>query len=82
MNSPDTLSMDDHQIELLFQEAGLQEAPVMNQRRVEQVMERAMHEKVMKELSSFVFEGAPVVIDGLLSVASGEINHPDDHYKA
>lgn len=82
MNPSDTLTMDERQIQLLFEEAGLQEAPVPNMRRVEQVMERAMHEKVIKELSSFMFDGFPAVIDGLLSAAGGEINHPDDHYKA
>ncbi len=82
MNSLDTLSMDERHIQLLFDEAGLQALPEPNQRRVEQVMERAMHEKVIKELSSFMFQGFPAVVDSLLSVASGEVKHPNNDYKA
>lgn len=81
MNPSDTISLDELQIERLFEEAGLQELPVLNDRRVEMVMERAMHEKLMGELSSFMFQGFPAVVDGLLSAAGGRINHPDDDYK-
>ena len=81
MNPSDTINFDENEIFLLFQEAGMLEEPVVNQRRVDQVIERAMHEKVAKELTSFVFEGFPAVMDGLFSAASGKINHPDDDYK-
>jgi len=82
MKPSDTLSIDENQIHLLFEEAGLLDTPQPNQRRVEQVMERAMHEKVIKDLSSFTFEGFPAVIDGVLSLAAGKISHQDDNYKA
>lgn len=81
MNPSDTLTFDESQIELLFADAGLVDTPVVNEVRVEKVMERAMHEKVIKELSSFAFEGFPAVVDGLLSVTSNKINHPDGDYK-
>lgn len=82
MNSPDTLRIDESQVQRLFEDAGLLDAPVPDQRRVERVLERATHEKVVKDLTSFVFEGFPAVLDGLLSVASGRIHHPDNDYKA
>ncbi len=82
MNPTESIELNELQISRLFEEAGLQDLPVPNDRRVEMVMERAMHEKFMGELSSFMFQGFPAVVDGLLSAAGGKINHPNDHYKA
>lgn len=82
MNLSDTISIDENQIQHLFAEAGLLDAPATDQRRVDQVVERAMHETVIKDLSSFMFEGFPAVVDAMMSVATGKIHHRDNDYKA
>jgi len=82
MNPSDSIAIDENQIRLLFEEAGLLDVPVPNERRVEKVMERAMHDNVISDLTSFMFEGVPAVLDGMLSVATGKINHSDGDYKA
>lgn len=74
--------MDEAQILHLFEEAGLLDVPEPDLRRVDEVIERAMHEKVIHDLSSFIFKGVPAVIDGVVSVSTGKINHPDKDYRA
>ncbi|MBK1830178.1 hypothetical protein JIN77_05555 [Verrucomicrobiaceae bacterium R5-34] len=82
MNPSDAISLDESQIRLLFEEAGMLEEPVMNPQRVEKVMERAMHENVIADLSTFMFKSVPSVVDGVLSVSTGKVNHGDSDYKA
>ncbi|MGB0992605.1 MAG: hypothetical protein ACPG32_09055 [Akkermansiaceae bacterium] len=82
MNPSDTMPLDEAQIAHLFEEAGLREAPVPNMRRVEGVMERAMHETVIADTTSFVFSGFPAVLSSLLSAVVGKVSHPDQDYRA
>ncbi|MFK7908969.1 MAG: hypothetical protein AB8F34_00045 [Akkermansiaceae bacterium] len=82
MNPTDTMPIDEAQIHLLFEEAGLMDAPVVDQRRVDGVMERAMHESIIKDTSSFVFLGFPAVLSAMLDVASGKISNSDSDYRA
>ncbi|BDS06622.1 hypothetical protein NT6N_16620 [Oceaniferula spumae] len=82
MNPSDATSIDENQIRLLFEEAGLLDQPVPDEHRVENIMERAMHDNVIRDLASFMFEGFPAVVDGVLSISTGKINHPDHDYRA
>lgn len=82
MNPSDTMPIDEAQISLLFEEAGLMGAPVPNERRIDGVLERAMHESVIKDTSSFVFMGFPAVLSAMLDVASGTISTTDTDYRA
>lgn len=82
MNPSDTMPIDEAQIHLLFEEAGLMDAPAPDMRRVDEVLERAMHESVIKDTSSFVFKGFPAVLSAMLDVASGNISTGDVDYRA
>lgn len=82
MNPDDAMPIDEAQIHLLFEEAGLTDAPVANQRRIDGVLERAMHESIIKDTSSFVFHAFPTVISSMLDVASGKISTEDTDYRA
>ena len=82
MNPNDAMPFDEAQIQLLFEEAGLVDAPVANQRRIDEVLERAVHESIIKDTSSFVFLGFPAVISSMLDVASGKISTEDIDYRA
>lgn len=82
MNPSDAMPIDEAQIHLLFEQAGLMDAPVPDMRRIDGVLERAMHESVIKDTSSFVFKGFPAVISAMLDVASGKISTGDIDYRA
>ena len=82
MNPNDAMPINEAQIHHLFEEAGLTDAPVANQRRIDEVLERAVHESVIKDTSSFVFKGCPAVISAMLDVASGKISIDDVDYRA
>jgi hypothetical protein len=86
MNPADAMPIDEAQIHLLFEEAGLMHAQdvahVPDMRRVDAVIERAMHECVIKDTTSFVFKGFPAVIAGMMSVATGCVGDPETDYKA
>lgn len=82
MNLSDAMPFDEAQIHLLFEEAGMIEAPELDMRRVDQVLERAVHESVIKDTTSFIFKGFPAVLTGLMSVATGCVGDKDTDYKA
>jgi len=81
MTAADTISINEAQIRLLFEEAGLVESPVLNKQRVGKVLERAMHESVIKDTISFVFKGFPSVINGIMSVATGCVRDDSIDYR-
>lgn len=86
MNPTDAMPLDEAQIHLLFEEAGLIQAEdiayVPDMRRVDAVIERARHESVIKDTTSFVFKGFPAVIAGMMSVATGCVSDSETDYKA
>ena len=82
MNPSDVISLNEAFISDIFQEAGLDEAPVVNQQRVEKVMERATHERVIADTSSFVFKGFPAAADGIISLANRTVGNEDEDYRA
>ncbi len=87
MNPTDTLPINEARIHLLFEEAGLllaRDIPAArpDMRRVDAVLERAMHECVIKDTASFVFKGFPAVIAGMMSVAAGCVGNAGADYKA
>lgn len=82
MNPNDAMPIDEAQIHLLFEEAGLTGAPVADRRRIDGVLERAAHESIIKDTSSFVFLGFPAVLSAMLDVASGRISTDGTDYRA
>ncbi len=82
MNASDAMPIDEAQVYLLFEEAGLIGVPELNTRRVEEVLERAVHESVIKDTSSFVFKGFPAVLAAMMSVATGCVGDPETDYRA
>ncbi len=82
MNPSDAMPIDEAQIHLLFEQAGLTDAPVPDLRRIDGVLERAVHESIIKDTSSFVFKGFPAVLSAVLDVASGKISTGDIDYRA
>lgn len=79
------MPIDEAQIHLLFEEAGLAQVedimPEPDMNRVDAVLERAMHESIIKDTTSFVFKGFPAVIAGMMSVATGCVSDPETDYK-
>ena len=83
MDSSDAISIHEAHIQHLFEEAGLvEDTPDTNHDRVNQIIERTLHEKAIKDTASFVFLGFPAVILGFLSVASNTVGDSKTDYRA
>lgn len=79
----ETFNPDDPFFDNLFAEAGWRElakAPP-NERRVEEITQRAIAETVVKESSSFVFLGFSAALSGIFSAIFGFIKDNDEDYK-
>ena len=81
MDNSDAMSINEAEIYLLFEEAGLADPPVPDIRRVNQVIERTLHEKAIKDTASFVFLGFPAVVMGFMSVATNAVGNPNTDYR-
>lgn len=82
MDSSNTISFDEAEFHLLFEQAGLADPPVPDMQRVEKVIERSLHEKAIKDTASFVFQGFPAVLMGFMSVAANSVGEDDSDYRA
>jgi len=82
MDASNAIPLHEAQIHLLFEEAGLMETPAPDMRRVDEVIERTMHEKAIKDTASFVFLGFPAALTGLMAVATNSVGEPDTDYRA
>ena len=82
MDSPDAMAINEAQIHLLFEEAGLVATPAPDMRRVNQVIERTLHEKAIKDTTSFVFLGFPAVVMAFMSVATNTVGDSETDYRA
>ena len=79
----DTLNIDESAFNDLFAEAGwndVAKAPP-NERRVEEVTQRALSESVIKESTSFVFLGFGSALTALFAAFFGCISENDENYK-
>ncbi|MCH6256875.1 hypothetical protein MLD52_09975 [Puniceicoccaceae bacterium K14] len=81
MDTPNAISLDEAEFQLLFEEAGLTQAPTPNTERINKVIERSMHEKAIKHTASFVFQGFPAAIMGLMAVATNSVGDKDTDYR-
>lgn len=82
MDASNAIPLHEAQIHLLFEEAGLMEAPAPDLRRVNEVIERALHEKAIKDTASFVFLGFPAVMAGFMAVATNTVGDSNTDYRA
>ncbi|MDQ8181976.1 hypothetical protein [Pelagicoccus sp. SDUM812005] len=82
MDSPNALSFNEAEFQLLFEQAGLADTPAPNPDRVEKVIERSLHEKAIKDTASFVFRGFPAVILGFMDVAANTVGDEQSDYRA
>lgn len=82
MDTFDAMSLNESQIHLLFEESGLMEISEPDMRRVDEVIERAFHEKAIKDTTSFLFVGFPAVVMEFLSMASNTVGDPQTDYRA
>lgn len=82
MDSSNAMSLNEAEIQLLFQEAGLTDTPVPNMERVNKVIERSLHEKAIKDTASFLFLGFPAAMLGFMAVASNTVRDPQTDYRA
>lgn len=79
----ETFNPDDSIFTDLFAEAGwneVAEAPP-NERRVEEITQRAISETIVKESSSFVFLGFSSALSAIFAAFFGCINDNDEDYK-
>ena len=81
--SEETFNIDDAVFNDLFAEAGWNEvvdAPP-NERRVEEITQRALSETVVKESTSFVFLGFGHALNAIFATLFGSIAKSEDDYK-
>lgn len=79
----ETFNPDDSVFNDLFAEAGwndVAQAPP-NERRVEEITQRAISETIVKESSSFVFLGFSSALSGIFAALFGSISGNDENYK-
>lgn len=83
MNSESTIEPDDPFFAELFEEAGWNEIATAppNERRVQQITERAVAETIVKESTSFVFLGFSTALEGLFAALFGSVSSSNDDYK-
>ena len=81
MDNSDALSVNEAEIQLLFEEAGLVDSPVPDMGRVNKVIERSLHEKAIKDTASFVFLGFPAAVMGFVAVANNSVRDPHTDYR-
>lgn len=82
MDTSDAMSINEAELHLLFEEAGLTETPAPNLDRVNSVIERSLHEKAIKDTASFVFLGFPSAAIGLFAAATNSVRDPRSDYRA
>ncbi len=82
MSSPTDITFHEAFISDIFQAADTAVESVVNEERVNKVMERAMHEKVIADTSSFLFKGFPAAADGIMSLAHGKVRNHKEDYRA
>ena len=82
MNPSNVIEFNESFIEDIFAGAELTEQPVVNQQRVEKVLERAIHESLIADTSSFLFKGMPAATGGLLSLANRTVGNDNTDYRA
>ena len=84
MDQSNALNINETFLDGIFADAGLVEAaiPAVNYQRVEKVLERAMHEKLIADTSSFVFKGFPAAADAIISLANNSVGNDQTDYKA
>lgn len=83
MTTDTSTSPDDSFFEGLFQEAGwnkVAEAPA-NERRVEEITQRAISETIMKESTSFIFLGFSEALSAIFSAFFGSVSTSNEDYK-
>ena len=82
MDSIDAMSINEAELQLLFEEAGLADTPEPDMGRVNKVIERSLHEKAIKDTTSFVFRGFPAAIVGLIGAAANSVGDSETDYRA
>ena len=79
----ETFNPDDPAFDNFFAEAGwndIAQAPP-NERRVEEITQRAISETIIKESSSFVFLGFTNALSELFAALFGHVRPNDEDYK-
>lgn len=79
----ETFNPDDSVFNDLFAEAGwndVAKAPP-NERRVEEITQRAISETIVKESSSFFFLGFGAALSGIFEAIFGCVSDNDEDYK-
>ena len=82
MDSTDAMSINEAELHLLFEEAGLADTPAPDMGRVNKVIERSLHEKAIKDTTSFVFRGSPAAIISLVGAAANSVGNSHSDYRA
>lgn len=77
-----SITINESFIEGVFADAGLAESTVVNHERVEKVLERAIHERVIADTSSFLFKGIPAATEGMISLANRTVGNDNADYRA
>ena len=80
MSLPTDITLHEAFISDIFQAVDTAVDRVVNEERINKIMERAMHEKIIADTSSFLFKGFPAVADSIMSLANGKVrNHKEDY---
>ena len=81
MITDETYFEEERKIRAIFKEAGWEDRPEPNTERIEQIAERALHESIIKDSTSFIFLSFTSVIANFLSAFFGSVNTTDKDYK-
>ena len=81
MINEQTYQQEEAEIKKLFNEAGWAEMPPPNERRIAQVEERALHERIAKESTDFIFFSFGSVLSNFANTFLGDREINDEDYK-
>ncbi|MBC2606590.1 hypothetical protein [Pelagicoccus albus] len=82
MDNLNSISFNEAELLMLFEEAGLTEQTESDTERIKKVIERSLHEKAIKDTASFVFQGFPAAIVGFVAVAANAVGDKKSDYRA
>lgn len=81
MITDETYADEERQMRELFQQAGWDADPPPSTARIEAITERALHEIIIKDASSFIFRSFTSVTSNFLSAYFGSVSSDDHDYK-
>ena len=81
MINDQTYGTEESELQQIFAEAGWYEKPLPNYERVDNAIERAIHEQISKESITFVFSGFGSVLSNFAHTFLSDNTPPPEDYR-